>query len=863
MAELTPMMQQYFEIKEQNPDCLLFFRLGDFYEMFAEDATVAAKELDLTLTSRDRAKSKDDPARIPMCGVPYHSCENYIYRLVSRGYKIAICDQVEDPAQAKGLVKRDVVRIVTPGTITESTMLDEGKNNYFACLYAQFGTWGLSFADVSTGACFATTISGADCLPEVLSQVGRFAPAEVLLGGDCLEQTEFVEQLQSQFQVCVTCGTPEIFDFEQAKQTVEAQFCGNLHDLALDGLPAVIQALGGMLQTLHHVQKSKLTHIRNLEFYHTGTFMELDITAQRNLELTQTLRSKERRGSLLWVLDKTSTPMGGRLLRNWLEKPLCNPKLIAKRQDSVGELAGRTVEREELTVALQQICDLERIMARIVGGTANGRDLMALAVGCHPLAWIKSCLSQFSSAMLQTLADEIDPLEDVPQLVFRALVDEPPMTVREGNLIRLGYSEEVDKLRDIMNGGTDTLAAIEASEKEKTGIRTMKVGYNRVFGYYIEVSKGATAQVPDTYIRKQTLTNCERYITPELKELEHTILTAKDRVAVMEFELFNDLRQWAAKQVERVQKTAAAIASADVLCNFASLAVHNNYCRPAVDLSSEIAIEDGRHPVVEQMLKNELFVPNNTTIGGQHGEIAIITGPNMAGKSTYMRQVALITLMAQMGSFVPAKTARIGIVDRLFTRIGASDDLTAGQSTFMVEMTEVAQILRHATSRSLLILDEVGRGTSTFDGMAIAKSVVEHIAKKVGAKTLFATHYHQLTVMEEEFAGVRNYNIAVKKRSDTIVFLRKIVPGGTDDSFGIDVAKLAGLPKTVVQRARQILTQLEEGQPTVVPKELPSDQLTMGNPVDTMVREKLETVVPETMSPIEALNFLYQLKQML
>ncbi|MFI3313225.1 MAG: DNA mismatch repair protein MutS [Eubacteriales bacterium] len=863
MAELTPMMQQYFDIKEQNPDCILFFRLGDFYEMFADDARAAAEELDLTLTSRDKAKAKDDPTRIPMCGIPYHASENYIARLVAKGYKVAICEQVENPAEAKGLVKRDIVRIITPGTITESSMLEEGKNNYFASVYAVQGTWGLCFADVSTGGFFATTVGGLDCKQEVLSQIGKFAPAEILLGGELLEDGDFLRELKDQFGICISQGDEVDFAYLTTKETVETHFSATLDNLSLEGLPAVVQAAGGLLATLYRVQKSKLTHIRTLEFYHVGTFMEVDLTARRNLELTHTLRNKERRGSLLWVMDKTKTPMGSRLIRSWLEKPLLNPKLIEKRLDSVAELVGRTVERSELVLQLKEIGDLERTMTRIVGGSANGRDLVALASGCQNLATIQEALGQFQSSMLATIAGQIDTLEDMTAAINQAMVDEPPFTVREGGLIRLGYSEEVDKLRDVMNGGTDTLAAIEAAEKEKTGIKTMKVGYNRVFGYFIEVSKGAVSQVPDTYIRKQTLTNAERYITPELKDLEHTILTAKDRIATLEYQLFDQLRQWVAGQVERVQQTASAIACADVLCNLAELAVKEGYCRPHVDLTSEIFIEDGRHPVVERVLKNELFVPNNTTIGGTYGNIAIITGPNMAGKSTYMRQVALITLMAQMGSFVPAKSARIGVVDRLFTRIGASDDLAAGQSTFMVEMTEVAHILRHATSRSLLILDEVGRGTSTFDGMAIAKAVVEHIAKKVGAKTLFATHYHELTAMENEHSTVKNYNISVKKRNGTVVFLRKIVHGGADDSFGVDVAKLAGLPKTVITRAGQILKELESGQPKIVQVAPESDQMFMGNPVDDAIRQKLEQMSIDTMSPIEAMNFLYQLKQML
>ena len=868
MAELTPMMRQYLQIKEQNPDCILFFRLGDFYEMFAEDARIASRELDLTLTSRDHGKAKDDPDRIPMCGVPFHSSEGYIARLVSKGYKVAICEQMEDPATAKGLVKRDIIRIVTPGTVTESSMLDERRNNYFAAVYKENGAYGLCFCDVSTGAFYATSLSSENADERAVNELARFSPAELLLGGDADEKILLPESLQSRLHCCVDHGDEALFALEAAGETVEGQFRKTLAELELEAVPLVVRAAGALLTTLRTVQKSELVHIRHLEYYLSGRFMELDLTARRNLELTETMRSKEKRGSLLWVLDKTATAMGGRLLRSWLEKPLLSPGLIGKRLSAVEELVQKTVDREELREMLRDVSDLERLMARIVNGTANCRDLVSLATGCMRLPEIRAAASKLQSSMMQTISEQLDTLEDVKQRIDWAIVDDPPFTVREGGMIRAGYSEEVDRLRDILSGGKGAMAEIEAREKEKTGIKSMKVGYNRVFGYYIEISKGQSDQAPDYYIRKQTLTNCERYITPELKELENTILTAKDRIASLEYELFTELRQWLTEQAERVHMAAGAVAALDVLSCFAHVAVRNHYCRPEVDISGEIVITEGRHPVVEKVLKDSLFVPNDTALGVGGSNVAIITGPNMAGKSTYMRQVALIVLMAQIGSFVPAKSARIGIVDRVFTRIGASDDLASGQSTFMVEMTEVAEILRNATPRSLLILDEIGRGTSTFDGMAIARAVLEYAAdkKKLGAKTLFATHYHELTVLEQELSGVKNYNIAVKKRQGEVIFLRKIVPGAADDSFGVDVAKLAGLPDTVISRARKLLKELESegGAPapqTAAPAPV-SDQVSMLDLTGDEIRRKLEAMTVETMTPIEAMNALFELKQL-
>ena len=860
--ELTPMRRQYNEIKAQNQDSILLFRLGDFYEMFDEDARLAAKELDLTLTTRDRGKPKEE--QTPMCGVPYHSVDSYIARLVAKGYKVAICEQMEDPALAKGIVQRDITRIVTPGTVTESCMLDESKNNYISCLYGLDDHYGLAFCDVSTGAFFATVCADAQA---AASELGRFAPAEVLRGGENIHDPILEDALFHRLNCCVDEGKNEQFSQESAQDLLENHFAQPIAQLGLSGLPAAIIASGALLELLRFVQKNDLAHIRQLQYYTTGKFMELDMDARRNLELTETLRSKEKKGTLLWVLDKTHTAMGGRMLRSWLEKPLLDAVEIGRRQSAVEELVGNTVCRGELIEALKDVTDLERVMTRIVTGTVNCRDLLGLARGLRSLPVIKQRLSELESPLLQKLQEAIDPLTDCADLIENTIVDEPPLTVREGGIIRPGANEEADRLRDIMNGGEGTILAIEAAEKEKTGIRTLRVSYNRVFGYYIEVSKSFIDQVPEHYIRKQTTANTERYITQELKELENQVLNAKERLTALEYQLFTTLREHLAQQAARVQLSASAVAAADVLCSLATVAVQRGYCRPEITLGSEISIVDGRHPVVEQMLKDTLFVPNDTHLGALDNQVSIITGPNMAGKSTYMRQVALIVLMAQIGSFVPARSARIGIVDRVFTRIGASDDLSSGQSTFMVEMAEVASILKYATSKSLLILDEIGRGTSTYDGMSIARAVLEYAAspRHLGAKTLFATHYHELSAIEDQLPNVKNYNIAVKKRGDKMIFLRKIIPGATDDSYGIEVAKLAGLPASVVTRARQILEELEaEGRaPVKVHTKQQDDQVSMMDLTGQQICAALEGINVETLTPIEAMNELYRLKKML
>ena len=860
-TELTPMQRQYHAIKAKNQDCILFFRLGDFYEMFDDDARVAAQELDLTLTTRDRGKPKEE--QTPMCGVPYHSVDAYIARLVSKGYKVAICEQMTDPALTKGLVEREVTRIVTPGTVTESCMLDERRNNYFAALCGYEGRFGLAFCDISTGEFYATVCTGED---SAVSELGRFSPAEVVRFGEKVAADAINDALFRRIGCCVDEGNRQLLELSVAEAALERHFGTSVAALGLAGLPAAILAAGGLLQTLLELQKNELPHIRVLQYYTTGRFMELDMDARRNLELTETMRSKEKKGSLLWVLDKTRTAMGGRMLRSWLEKPLLDVSEITHRHAAVEELVNATISRGELEQALSYITDFERVMARITTGTVNCRDLLGFAQGLRALPQVKAQLASLDAPLLQKLAAAMDTMEECAQRIESTIVDDPPLTVREGGIIRPGANAEADRLRELMEGGAGTIAAIEAAEKEATGIRTLKVGFNRVFGYYIEVSKSFMDQVPGHYIRKQTLANCERYITQELKELETQVLTAKDRLTALEYQIFSELREFLAQQAARVQVTAAAVAAADTLCSLAAVAVQRGYCRPEMTLGSEISITDGRHPVVEVMLKDSLFVPNDTFLGSQEHQVSIITGPNMAGKSTYMRQVALIVLMAQMGSFVPARSARLGIVDRVFTRIGASDDLASGQSTFMVEMSEVASILKHATGRSLLILDEIGRGTSTYDGMAIARAVLEYAAnfKKLGAKTLFATHYHELTTIEHELTNVKNFNIAVKKRGDQMIFLRKIVPGAADDSYGVEVAKLAGLPNSVVSRAREILAELEAGTaPAVVVTREAEDQLSMLDLHSQQVCDALAAITVETLTPIEAMNELYKLKRML
>ena len=858
--ETTPMMQQYLKIKEENKDAILFFRLGDFYEMFNEDAVLASQELDLTLTSRDRSRPEEE--RTPMCGVPYHSCEGYIARLIAKGYKVAICEQTEDPAAAKGLVKRDIIRVVTPGTV-DASMLEGGRSNYICAVCMDDECAGLAFCDITTGKTHATSFTGPERLSHVENELGRFSPAEAVLSPGAAAEGALGDLLGEKFRCRAEARPAACFKLEACTRQVERQY--GREAAGQVPRPAALLALGGLLGYLYETQRTDLSYIKDLEYYEQGRFMELDLNARRNLELTATLRGKEKRGSLLWVLDRTRTAMGARLLRSWLERPLLSVAAIRRRLGAVEELVRDAVAREELTAVLSGINDMERLIGRVVYGSAGGRDMASLRASLERLPGLRAQLAPLTAPLLRELAEGLDTLEDVYELLCRAIVDEPPFSVREGGFIRPGYDGEVDRLRGILSGGKNVIAEVEAREKEKTGIKSLKVGYNKVFGYYIEVSKSYYSQVPETYIRKQTLANCERYITQELKELENTVLTASDRATGLEYDLFQELRGQVGAQMGRVQAAAAAVAALDTLCSLAAAAVRGRYCRPEVDESGVIEIHEGRHPVVERVLKDSLFVPNDTYMGERENRVAIITGPNMAGKSTYMRQVALITLMAQIGSFVPARAARIGVVDRIFTRIGASDDLSAGQSTFMVEMTEVADILKHATGRSLLILDEIGRGTSTFDGMSIAQAVLEHCSRRLGAKTLFATHYHELTELENTLSGVKNYSIAIKSRGDDLVFLRKIVPGGADRSYGIEVAKLAGLPETVVKKARTILKDLEHqsGRTPPLLAAPKSEQVSLEALGEAEVIDRLRRTQPDTLTPIEAMGLLYELKQKL
>ena len=862
MAELTPMMRQYFEIKNQNPGGILLYRLGDFYEMFYDDAKIASKELDLVLTGRDCGQEE----RAPMCGIPFHSCEGYIAKLVKNGHKVFICEQTEDPKKAKGLVKREIIRTITPGTVIEASMLQEDCNNYICSVYLSATGAGVCFADITTGEMLATDMVGSDAVVYVMNELGRFLPRETLLNPAAAAEEQLSRFLREHIECGTECMQEETYAMDACMQQVRGHF-SNLEDNLLEDHPTIVCAVGALLAYLTDTQKSDLANMDTLQIYHQGQYLELDLNARRNLELFETMRTKEKKGSLLWVLDKTRTAMGARLLRQWMSKPLRNPNQILQRQRAIGELKEDLVKRSLLTDELRQMFDIERLISRIVYGTANCRDLRSMCATLEHVPAIRAQLVQCDTSMLKVLGQSMDELQDIRQLISASIVDEPPFSLREGNFIREGYSEELDSLRDIASGGKGSIAAIEAREREATGIPKLKVGYNRVFGYYIEVSRLHSDKVPAHYVRKQTLANAERYITEELKQYENTVLQANERIVELEYRLFTEIREQISSAVHRIQITAQTLAQTDVLCALAEVADVYNYCCPEVEYSSVIDIRDGRHPVVERMLRDSMFIANDTLLDDRANRTAIITGPNMAGKSTYMRQVALITIMAQMGSFVPARSARIGIADRVFTRVGASDDLASGQSTFMVEMSEVADILLQATRFSLVILDEIGRGTSTFDGMSIARAVVEYISdpKKVGARTLFATHYHELTALEELLDGVKNYNIAVKKRGDDITFLRKIVPGGADDSYGIEVAKLAGVPKPVLRRAKRILKDLEASAPKIEVREVTEEeepQISLMGMQSDAVSEKLRSVNVNTMTPIEALNLLYELQKM-
>ena len=862
VSRLSPMMRQYWKVKEQYLEQLLFFRLGDFYELFFDDALIASRELELTLTGKECGLDE----RAPMCGIPYHSCENYIARLVKKGYKVAICEQMEDPATAKGLVKREIIRVITPGTVLESNMLDAGSNNYLCLIFRhpQQECFGVVFSDVSTGEVYALQVD-SDWEKRVIGELGRFSPAEVLLNlpaGSCEPLQKF---LSDRLQVTGEILDEEYFDWERCRKLSADQFGSEeIAQLENSGQQSVIFALGAMIHYLTQTQKHGLESLTHLEIYSDEQYMTLDLTARRNLELTRTLRSGERRGTLLWVLDQTKTPMGKRLIRSVLEKPLLNPTAINKRLNAVGELLGDSVRLDNIRQELRDIFDMERLITRIVYGLVTPREMRSLQFTAQKLPQLEQTVGEVQSVYLTRLLDGMDTLEDISSMIECAISDDPPALLKDGGVIRAGYNEELDSLREIVHNTKGVLTALESREREKTGIKNLKVGFNNVFGYYIEITRSFLSQVPPEYVRKQTLTGSERYITQELKELEQQILGAKDRILVLENNLFDQLRQQVAVQIHRVQATANAIAWLDLYASFAAVALEQNYCRPDVDLSGRIHIQDGRHPVVEKMLTDTLFVANDVLLDKAENQVAIITGPNMAGKSTYMRQVALIVLMAQIGSYVPARSAQIGVVDGIYTRVGASDDLASGQSTFMVEMSEVAQILKSATENSLLILDEIGRGTSTFDGMSIARAVIEHIAnrRKLGAKTLFATHYHELTEMEQSFFNIKNYNIAVKKNGNDIFFLRRIMRGGTDDSYGIDVSRLAGIPEDIIQRAQQILKQLESGALSASKQKAKqqSEQIQLLPQEDSELVRRLKEIDIEKITPLQAMVLLAELK---
>lgn len=863
-SKLSPMMQQYLSMKDEHRDQILMFRLGDFYEMFFDDAVTASRELELTLTGRDCGL----PDRAPMCGVPYHSVENYIARLVKKGYKVAICEQMENPALAKGMVKRDIVRVVTPGTLMEANMLEEGSNNYICSLCPAGERCGLAFADISTGSVLVTEVSGEMA---AINELGKYAPHEVIYAEELPQLRSVVGFLKDRLCCAAQAGDRDAYTEETAKKLVTEQF-GADTVTRLAGTPLAVRALGGLMAYLRVTQFTGLERLLEAKSYLPQEYMRLDVAARRNLELTETMRSREKRGTLFWVLDKTKTSMGRRLLRSSIEQPLLSVNAINRRLNAVTELTRNSILISELAAALDGVYDLERLMTRVVYGNPPVKDMIALGATTARLPAIKELLGEVQCALLREIEQNIDPLEDVARLIGSAIDPDSDIPLKEGGVIREGYDKQLDEARHLSKDIRGILAEIEEREKDATGIRTLRIGYNRVFGYYIEVSNSFKDQVPAHYIRKQTLTNAERYITEEIKELEERVLHAQQEAIDRAAELYEQVRATVAAELPRIQQTAAAVAGLDMLCSLATVALNNNYCCPTVDLSDEIKISEGRHPVVEQLLDGAPFVPNDTKLNNRENQIAVLTGPNMAGKSTYMRQVALIVLMAQVGSFVPAASARIGIVDGIYTRVGASDDLTTGQSTFMVEMSEVANILKEATEKSLLILDEIGRGTSTYDGMSIARAVIEYIAdrKKLGAKTLFATHYHELTELEELIPCVKNYNVAVKKRGEDIVFLRRIIPGGVDESYGIEVSKLAGIPRWVIDRAYEVLSSLEEGQTVseakvktrAKPKE-ESEQLYFIDEKAEAIKKRLRGADPNTLTPIEALNLIYELKKLL
>lgn len=879
MAELTPMMKQYMETKSQYQDCILFYRLGDFYEMFFEDALTASRELEITLTGKNCGQEE----KAPMCGVPYHAVEGYLNRLVAKGYKVAICEQVEDPKTTKGIVKREVVRIVTPGTNLDTQALDETKNNYIMCIVYIADRYGVSVADISTGDYFVTEIPDS---AKLLDEIYRFSPSEIICNEAFYMSGVDMDGMKDRLGITIYSLESWYFDDEVCRKKLLEHFeVSSFAGLGLADYDCGIISAGALLQYLLETQKNSLSNLTHITPYSAGKFMMIDSSTRRNLELCETLREKQKRGSLLWVLDKTKTAMGARTLRKYVEQPLIDKTEIIRRLDAVQELKEQAISREEIREYLSPVYDLERLITKIAYGSANPRDLTAFRSSLEMLPALLYILQEMKAELLKDLAVDLDPLEDLCILVKKAIREDPPIAMKEGNIINDGYNEEVDKLRRAKSDGKDWLAKLENDEREKTGIKNLKIKYNKVFGYYLEVTNSYKEMVPEYYTRKQTLANAERYITPELKELEDMILGAEDKLYALEYELYSEVRDLIASQIERIQKTAKAVAALDAFASLALVAERNNYVRPKINEKGVIDIKEGRHPVVERMIPNEMFISNDTYLDDKKHRISIITGPNMAGKSTYMRQTALIALMAQIGSFVPAKSANIGLSDRIFTRVGASDDLASGQSTFMVEMTEVANILRNATSKSLLILDEIGRGTSTFDGLSIAWAVIEYISdsRLLGAKTLFATHYHELTELEGKIDNVNNYCIAVKEKGDDIVFLRKIVKGGADKSYGIQVAKLAGVPELVIGRAKEIVEELSDEDITARVSEIASKervvkkkpkvkkyddvdiaQMSLFDTVkDDDVLEELKNLDVGNMTPIDALNTIYRLQNKL
>ncbi len=865
--EFSPMMQRYLETKEQYKDCILFYRLGDFYEMFFDDAITAARELEITLTGKDCGQEE----RAPMAGVPHHAAEMYISRLIAKGYKVAICEQLEDPKTAKGIVKRGVIRVVTPGTIVESNMLEERKNNYIMSIFKSGIYFGISVCDISTGEFYAAEIKDNNNFPQLLDEIARYSPSELVINSNLADCTEEMSKIRERFNTYITRFQDKFFDSKP--DIIKLRF--NLVDTNQKPIENIeersfaVASINALIEYIEQTQMTSLDHINKITVYQISKYMSLDINARRNLEITEKMRDKSKKGTLLWVLDKTSTSMGGRHLRRWLNDPLIDTLEINRRLEAVKELKENVMLRGDVIDNLKKVYDIERLAGKMAYGNANARDMITLKNSLARLPEVRKVLENCTSAMLKDIYDNSDELQDIYELIEKSIVDDPPMTVKDGGIIKLGYDEEVDKLKTATTEGKNWIIQLEAEEKEKTGIKNLKVGFNKVFGYFIEVTKSNLDQVPERYIRKQTLTNAERYITEELKNLENQILGAEEKVVSLEYDLFTKIREEIAKNVIRLQKTATMVSTLDVLASFAQVAEDMNYCMPQVDNSGIIDIKGGRHPVIEKMLGTGEFVENDTYLDKDENRLSIITGPNMAGKSTYMRQVALITLMAQVGSFVPAEEAKIGVVDKIFTRVGASDDLSMGQSTFMVEMMEVATILKEATPNSLVILDEIGRGTSTYDGLSIAWAVAEYIAnkEKCGAKTLFATHYHELTELEEKIEGVKNYSIAVKEKGEDIIFLRKIVRGGTDESYGIHVARLAGVPKLVTEEANKILKSLERKNILTGKKEEKKDkkqvegQFDMYNFKLAEIAHEIDKINLNELTPIDALNTLVRIKE--